>query len=493
MTEFNFASGATAPYDVHVFAVPEGEEPHHSFAVAFAKEKFTGKAGEILVAGYGDAHHKTVFLGLGDPAKLNAATIRGFAGPVLKAAATQEHLLLNLHNLPDNNQSELAAQLADALLTETYAFRRYKTAPEKKPALHPATITLLTANPGETASIFRPLQKVTESVFWASDLVNEPGNELNPKTYGTRIFDELAPLGVRVDYIEELQMQELGMGAALAVGRGSEIPPRMVVMRYNGAPEQERPVALVGKGITFDSGGISLKPGADMHEMTMDMGGSAAVAGAVRALAARRARVNIAAIVPLAENMPDGRACRPGDVVKTMSGKTVEILNTDAEGRLVLADALTYIQQLKPRAVIDLATLTGAAVGALGPNIAAAYANDNSLFNKFNAASKATGEKIWRMPLDPEFAEAMRRSDKADLINLGGRYGGSCTAAAFLREFIEKAKNGRDKYPWIHIDMAGPGIPHTALKGWGVRLLERVVRDHFEDTEKRRAQAKLRT
>lgn len=331
--------------------------------------------------------------------------------------------------------------------------------------------------------MFDSLRTTTESVFWASDLVNEPGNVLNPQTYAARIEAELAPLGIRVRTIDAAEMKALGMNAALAVGQGSATPPCMVVMEYDGTNgQQDRPLALVGKGITFDSGGISIKPGAGMGEMTMDMGGSAAVVGAMRALASRKAKAKVVAIVGLAENMPSSTAYRPGDILKSMNGKTIYIGNTDAEGRLVLADAMTYIQRTyNPHTMVDLATLTGAAVAALGKEFSAIFTNDDSLRAKFNKASAVTGEKTWPMPLleTEAFKRAVRATPHADLTNLAGGPGAS-TAAAFLHEFVEKDKRGHDKCAWVHVDMAGPGIPSTLLKGWGVLLLNELVRDNYE-------------
>lgn len=383
---------------------------------------------------------------------------------------------------PEGVSAQAAAEQANQALLASYSFDKYKTLSDGK-TVPARKIEIRTTSVDLAQKRFDDLRLITDSVFWASDLVNEPGNVLNPQTYAERIAAELAPLGITVRVIDAAEMKALGMNTALAVGQGSATPPCMVVMEYDGSNgRQDQPLALVGKGITFDSGGISIKPGAGMGEMTMDMGGSAAVVGAMRALASRKAKAKVVAIVGLAENMPSGTAYRPGDIVKSMNGKTVYIGNTDAEGRLVLADAMTYIQRTyNPHTMVDLATLTGAAVAALGKEFAAIFTNDDSLRAKFNKASAVTGEKTWPMPLleTDAFKKAVRATPHADLTNLAGGPGAS-TAAAFLHEFVEKDARGKDKCAWVHIDMAGPGIPSSPRKGWGVMLLDALVRDNYE-------------
>lgn len=383
---------------------------------------------------------------------------------------------------PKGLSAQAAAQQANHALMQSYTFDKYKTITDGKKAAPKQTV-IYTTSPEGAQKRFDALRTTTDSVFWASDLVNEPGNVLNPQTYAERIAAELAPLGITVRVIDAAEMKTLGMNAALAVGQGSATPPCMVVMEYDGSNgQQDRPLALVGKGITFDSGGISIKPGAGMGEMTMDMGGSAAVVGAMRALATRKAQTKVVAIVGLAENMPSSNAYRPGDIIKSMNGKTIYIGNTDAEGRLVLADAMTYIQRTyNPHTMVDLATLTGAAAAALGKEFAAIFTNEDSLRAKFNKASAVSGEKTWPLPLleTDAFQRAVRATPHADLTNLAGGPGAS-TAAAFLHEFVEKDKNGKDKCAWVHIDMAGPGIPSSPRKGWGVLLLDALVRDNYE-------------
>jgi leucyl aminopeptidase len=308
---------------------------------------------------------------------------------------------------------------------------------------------------------------------------------LYPEAYAKIIKDELKPLGVEVEVLDDKKMLKMGMGAIMAVGQGSDRLPRMVIMRWNGAggKSKEGPLAFVGKGVTFDTGGISLKPGAGMDEMKMDMGGSAAVVGLMKTLALRKAKVDVVAVVGLAENMPSARAYRPGDIITSYSGKTIEVLNTDAEGRLVLADCLTHVQkEYKPRFVIDLATLTGAIMVALGHEYCGTYVNKETLWKQMESASGRTGEKLWRMPLDPEWNKQVK-SDVADLQNIGkiARLAGSCTAAAFLQSFVDEGVQ------WAHMDIAGtawrksdqPTIPKFG-SGFGVSVLNDLVATYYE-------------
>jgi leucyl aminopeptidase len=317
-------------------------------------------------------------------------------------------------------------------------------------------------------------------VAFARDLVNEPANMLGPVEFADQL-QALTRLGVEVEVLDEKAMRRQKMGALLGVAQGSVRPPRLVVMRWNGGRAKDRPVALVGKGVVFDTGGISIKPAASMEDMKGDMAGAAAVAGAMHAIAARKAKANVIGIVGLVENMPDAAAQRPGDIVTSMSGKTIEVINTDAEGRLVLADALTYVQRkAKPQAIVDLATLTGAIIVALGHHNAGLFANNDELAEALVAAGEATGDKVWRMPLGKEY-DKLIDSKNADMKNVGGRWAGAVTAAQFLQRFIE------NDTPWAHLDVAGTamGSPSTEINaswgsGFGVRLLDRLVRDRYE-------------
>jgi len=317
-------------------------------------------------------------------------------------------------------------------------------------------------------------------VEMARTLVNEPPNVLFPEEFANRA-SELVKLGVEVEVLDVKAMTKLGMGALLGVGQGSARESRLVAMRWRGAKTKKaKPVAFVGKGVCFDSGGISIKPAAGMEDMKGDMGGAACVVGLMHALARRKAKVNAVGVIALVENMPDGEAIRPGDILTSMSGQTIEVINTDAEGRLLLADVLYYInKRFKPRFMIDLATLTGAIMVALGQEYAGLFANDDKLAERLSKAGEATGERVWRMPLGPEYDKIID-SKFADMKNTGGRYGGSITAAQFLKRFVGET-------PWAHLDIAGTalGSPQNEINkswsaGWGVRLLDRLSEDYYE-------------
>jgi leucyl aminopeptidase len=316
-------------------------------------------------------------------------------------------------------------------------------------------------------------------VILARDLVNEPANVLGPLEFAAKA-KELEALGVEVEVLGEKEMKKLKMAALLGVAQGSTRPPQLAVMRWNGGKKGEAPVAFVGKGVVFDTGGISIKPAAGMEEMKGDMGGAAAVVGAMHAIAGRKAKANVLGIIGLVENMPDGNAQRPGDIVTAMSGTTIEILNTDAEGRLVLADALWYTQQkYKPAIMIDLATLTGAVLVALGNLNAGLFSNNDDLADKLLASAKSSGEPLWRLPLSKEYDKIID-TPNADDKNTGGRWAGSITAAQFLQRFTNDV-------PWAHLDIAGTafGAPKDDIcqswaSGYGVRLLNQLVADHYE-------------
>jgi len=342
-----------------------------------------------------------------------------------------------------------------------------------------ARVTFLTPDPEALARDAAVGAARAEGVFFTRDLVNEPANVLTTQDFADRLL-AMRELGLEVEVLEEDALAELGMRALLGVGQGSESPTKVVVMRWQGGGDAA-PLALVGKGVVFDTGGISIKPAAGMEEMTMDMGGAGVVAGVMRVLALRKAKANVVGLVGLVENMPDGRAQRPGDIVRSMKGDTIEVINTDAEGRLVLADVLWYAQErFNPSAVIDLATLTGAVIIALGHDNAGVFANDDALADQLLAAARAEGEGAWRLPLGPGYDELIK-SRLADVKNSGGRAAGSITAAAFLLRFIRK------DVPWAHIDIAGVALPpgETPLApkgatGWGVLTLDRLIRDRCE-------------
>jgi len=382
--------------------------------------------------------------------------------------------------------AQMAADLAFGARLRSYRFDKYRTKEKKedKPALR--TLKILCQGPARARTAFATRDKVADGVFFTRDLVSEPPNVLYPETMAQRAKG-LTKLGVKVEILGARQMQRLGMGALLGVAQGSDREPRLVVMRWQGVTgkagkKAKAPVAFVGKGVTFDTGGISLKPSAGMEDMKWDMSGAGTVVGLMKALAGRKARVDAVGVVGLVENMPSGSAQRPSDIVTSMSGQTIEVLNTDAEGRLVLADALWYCNdRFKPRFIIDLATLTGAIIVALGHEKAGLFSNDDRLAERIAAAGEKVGEAVWRMPLGAAY-DKLLRSEAADMQNIsGGRGAGSITAAQFLQRFV-------DKTPWAHLDIAGmawskkslPTVPKGGT-AFGVRLLDRLVADNYED------------
>jgi leucyl aminopeptidase len=369
-----------------------------------------------------------------------------------------------------------AADIALGLMLRAYDFGQYQTA--EKPAKGP--VTMMAETPEALDAAVAPLRALAEGVCFTRDLVNEPANVLTTHDFAARLA-AMRDLGLTVDVLEEDELAKLGMRALLAVGQGSESPSKVVVMQWNGGKKGAAPFALVGKGVVFDTGGISIKPAQGMEEMTMDMGGAGVVAGVMRTLALRKAKANVVGLVGIVENMPDGRAQRPGDVVKSMKGDTIEVINTDAEGRMVLADVLWYAQdRFKPTGMINLATLTGAIIVGLGHENAGVFSNNDALCNAFLKAAAAEGEGAWRMPMGPAYDE-MLKSRIADMRNSTGRPAGSITAAQFLKRFV------KDETPWIHLDIAGVALPpkDTTLApkgatGWGVMALDRLVRDMLE-------------
>ena len=369
-----------------------------------------------------------------------------------------------------------AADIAFGLAMRAYDFDAHKTA--EKPGKGP--VHLMANAPEEVARAAAPMAAVAEGVFLTRDLVNEPANVLTTHEFAARLA-AMQELGLDVEILEEAELAKLGMGALLGVGQGSESPSKVVVMQWNGGKKGEAPFALIGKGVVFDTGGISIKPAAGMEEMTMDMGGAGVVAGVMRTLALRKARANVVGLVGIVENMPDGRAQRPGDVVKSMKGDTIEVINTDAEGRLVLADVLWYAQErFKPSGMINLATLTGAIIIALGHENTGVFSNNDGLCNAFLAAAKAEGEGAWRMPMGDAYDQKLK-SRIADMMNVGGRDGGAITAAQFLQRFV------KPDVPWCHLDIAGTALLKSdstlapkGATGWGVMALDRLIRDRFE-------------
>jgi leucyl aminopeptidase len=450
-----------------------------------AAGKFSGKAGSSLeiLAPANTGLDKLIVLGLGrgegDPATEWVKT----GGQMLRKAGAADAVTVLVDMPPDieDDAGVAVAQMALGARLRAYTFDRYKT--KKKDDDNggcAAVVTFAVSDDGRAKKLWKAEQAIADGVDIARDLVNEPSNILYPEEFANRAA-KLANDGVEIEILDEKAMRKLGMGALLGVGQGSEQESRMVVMRWNGAKNSKaQPVAFIGKGVTFDTGGISIKPAGSMEDMKGDMAGAACVVGLMHTLARRKARVNAIGVIGLAENMPDGAAQRPGDIVTSMSGQTIEIINTDAEGRLVLGDALWYTQnRFKPAFMVDLATLTGAVLVALGQEHGGLFSNDDELSDRLLAAGKETGERVWRLPLDPAY-DKMIDSKFADMKNTGGRHAGSITAAQFLQRFV----NGT---PWAHLDIAGTGMGSVQNdlnqswgSGWGVRLLNRLVADHYE-------------
>ena len=369
-----------------------------------------------------------------------------------------------------------AADLALGLALRDYRFDAHKTAADAADG----TVTIHHSRADEMAQALPPVLAVAEGVHMTRDLVNEPANVLTTGEFANRLA-EMKSLGLKVEVLDEDQLEKLGMRTLLCVGQGSDSPSKVVVMQWNGGAKDDAPLALVGKGVVFDTGGISIKPAGGMEEMTMDMGGAGVVAGTMRALAKRKAKANVVGLVGLVENMPSGSATRPGDVIRSMKGDTVEVINTDAEGRLVLCDVMWYAQErFKPSGLIDLATLTGAIIIGLGHENAGVFSNDDALCNAFLKAAKSEGEGAWRMPLGSAYDDLLK-SRIADMKNIGGRPAGSITAAQFLQRFV------KDDTPWIHLDIAGVALIQSdtdyapkGATGWGVMALNRLVADLYE-------------
>ncbi|MBD0415777.1 leucyl aminopeptidase [Oryzicola mucosus] len=445
---------------------------------------FTGKSGSSVevLAPEGLGLDRLVALGVGKSSALDENAWLKIGGMVAAQLRKSAEVTVVL-DLPETEiDAAAAASIASGILLRSYSFDKYKTKKgdeDAEVAKKPAKVTILCADPSAAKKAFVTAEAVVDGVLFARDLVNEPANILGTLEF-TEQLEKLEKLSVKVEVLTEKDMKKLGMGALLGVAQGSVRPPRLVVAQWNGGKGKDKPVAFVGKGVVFDSGGVSIKPAAGMEDMKGDMGGAAAVAGLMHALAARKAKVNAVGIIGLVENMVDGNAQRPGDIVTSMSGQTIEVLNTDAEGRLVLADALWYCnERFEPRFMVNLATLTGAILVALGQSHAGLFSNNDDLAEKLTAAGLATQEKLWRMPMGAEY-DKLIDSKNADMKNIGGRYGGSITAAQFLQRFVKET-------PWAHLDVAGTamGSPATEINqswgsGFGVRLLDRLVRDNYE-------------
>jgi leucyl aminopeptidase len=451
--------------------------------------RFTGGAGSVLdlLAPEAVDYSRILVIGVGKAEAADGLVVERWAAHAVKRTLTSgaEKLVLQPDGLPGVSKADAGAHAALGARLAAYRFDPYRTKlkPDQTPSLK--TVDILTEAAAAARARAEKDAALAEGVFFARDLVSEPANILYPASFAERLRD-LETLGVEVEVLEPAIMEKLGMGALLGVAQGSARPARIVALVWNGArAKTSRPLALVGKGVTFDTGGISLKPGAAMDEMKGDMGGAAAVAGAMKTLALRKAKANVVGVVALVENMPGPNAQRPGDIVTTMSGQTIEVLNTDAEGRLILADAIWYAQdKYNPAAVIDLATLTGAVITALGHEHAGLYANDDDLAHAIELAGKSEGEAVWRMPLGAAY-DKLIDSPNADMKNIAGKpVAGSIVGAQFIKRFVKEGVN------WAHLDIAGtawkPGPYEDPLSpvwatGYGVRLLNRLVANKFEE------------
>ena len=448
---------------------------------------FSGKTGQMveLTGPKGHDAGRVLLIGAGKAGDLDALGAEALGG---RAAAKylrggEKTLVFVLDGFETGTleTAELHARIALGARLRAYSFDTYRTTAEKSELPSLKKITVNTPEMTAVRNTYADYDKIADGVFVTRDLVAEPANILHPESFAARCR-ELEELGLKVKVLGEREMEKLGMGSLLGVGQGSRRESQLAVMEWAGGEKDQKPVCFVGKGVCFDTGGISLKPPAGMWDMKWDMGGAGAVTGAMAAIAGRKAKANVVGIVGLVENMPDGNAQRPGDVVTSMSGQTIEVLNTDAEGRLVLADALTYAQDKHdPDVIIDLATLTGAIIISLAHEYGGLFSVDDELVSNLTDAGKISGDELWRMPLGKAHDD-MIKSDIADMKNIGGRDGGSSSAAAFLKRFV------KDGVPWAHLDIAGmawnekdkPTCPKGG-SGFGVRLLDEFVRANYEN------------
>lgn len=457
-------------------------------AKAIKAANFKGGAGQVadVLAPEGLEFGRVLVIGVGKADAADGMAVERWAGHAVKRVLTSgaEKLVLQPDALPSVSKAEAGAHAAMGARLAAYRFDTYRTKlkPEQKPSL--TIVEVAMEGPAAAKARAEKDAAIVEGVFFARDLVSEPPNVLYPESFAERLRD-LETIGCEVDILEPAAMERLGMGALLGVAQGSSRPARLVAIKWNGGSKGAKPLALVGKGVTFDTGGISLKPGAGMDEMKGDMGGAAAVAGAMKAIALRKAKANVVGVVALVENMPGSNAQRPGDIVNTMSGQTIEVLNTDAEGRLILADAVYYAQdKYDPSALIDLATLTGAVIVALGHENAGMFSNDEDLAHAISVAGQGEGEAVWRLPLSAAY-DKLIDTPNADMKNIAGKpVAGSIVGAQFIKRFV------KDGLPWAHLDIAGtawkPGPYDDPLSpawatGYGVRLLNRLVQNRYEE------------
>ncbi|MCW1403034.1 leucyl aminopeptidase [Novosphingobium sp. MW5] len=483
--KISFAAAPSA--DARVIAKPVNQDSPLSGLDAALIEgakatRFSGKSAQLF-EGFVSADGKvvrTILLGAGEPGDAGRAGNLEKAGAALTAKLlTSGETSITIDCAGANLSAADVASLALGARLRAWRHDGYRTTmkDDQKPSL--AEVVFAGAPEGSEAA-WQVEAAIAEGVEFTRELVTEPGNVIYPESFVERCQKRFEGTGLKVSVLDDAEMKALGMGALIGVAQGSARPARLLVIEWNGGGDAKK-TAFVGKGVTFDTGGISLKPGAGMEDMKWDMGGAGAVAGAMLAMALRKAKANVVAVCGLVENMPDGLAQRPGDVVKTMSGQTVEVINTDAEGRLVLCDALTWVQKNHaPARILDLATLTGAIIATLGNEYAGLFSNDDGLADSILAAGNKVGERLWRLPMGPAY-DKMIDSPIADMKNMGSKYAGSITAAQFLLRFVEKGT------PWAHLDIAGmvwadkPGATwDKGATGYGVRLLDRIVRDTLE-------------
>jgi leucyl aminopeptidase len=457
-----------------------------SLARSITAKDFKGKKDEVLrlTAPNGLELSEIILLGLGQEKDITLLCLEELGAKVtcVLENCKDKSAVVHFPSLTTKalDEDTAMAHVAYGALLRAWKFDKYQTKKKETPKTHLKTLGFMAKSPKAAKKAFEPLNQIAEGVFLTRHVVSEPPNVIYPESLA-KIAEELKALGVKVEVLNEAKMKKLGMNALLGVGQGSIRESQLVVLSWEGGSKEQAPLAIVGKGVTFDTGGISIKPAQDMDDMKYDMAGSGVVLGLMRALAGRKAKVNVVGIMGLVENMPSGSAQRPGDIVTSMSGQTIEVLNTDAEGRLVLADALWYTQsRFKPEAIVDLATLTGAIVVALGHEHAGLFSNNDTLASRLQEAGETTGEKLWRLPLAKAYDNDMD-SSVADVRNIGsGRGASSITAAQFLQRFVNDV-------PWAHLDIAGTawnkkGRP-LSVKGataFGVRLLNQWIQAHYE-------------
>ncbi len=495
--EFQIKKGAALKQKSHclVLGVVEGKFKNEllqqldlavagAFSRATRSKEFSGRKGETLLlhGGKGLSAERVLLYGLGKERSLTLCALRQAASSITKQLAEKQlgSFLLALAQVPikKSRLSERIQAIAEGVLLADYRYNRYqgKEKPGQPVALDKVGVLIeAEESQAEATTAIGTAEAICAGVCFARDLVNAPGNLKSPEYLAMQAVAMAEQVGIDARLLNKKELERQGFGALLGVAQGSPRDPYLIVLEYHGGTADAKPVALVGKGVVFDAGGISLKPAEKMDEMKMDMGGGAAVLGTIFAAAQLKLPINLVAVVPAVENMPSGSAIRPGDILTSLSGKTIEVLNTDAEGRLILADALTYVDRYQPRVVIDVATLTGACLIALGNHASAVLGNHDGLIRQLIKAGERSGERLWQLPLWEEYA-AQITSDFADVKNIGGRLGGTITAAAFLQKFA-------DDYTWAHLDIAGTawagsgraGQPKGGT-GFGVRILIEYLR-----------------